>query len=137
MCSVTEHQYVQYFKNVIIILITGLQVSPTYKSQCHRFSLMNRYVPCNMILMNSNFFFFAILKNAEAWPMWKIHSVPCNSNSNKFYCISIGSILCNNTAIQFFLPVVHLLQEKKIPNEVNATNLQHFTIPASLFTEYG
>jgi hypothetical protein len=34
-----------YFINI------GLQVSPTYKSQCRRFSPINRYVPCNKILI--------------------------------------------------------------------------------------
>jgi hypothetical protein len=31
-------------------------------------------------------FFFAILYNAETWPMWKIYLVPCDSILNKFYC---------------------------------------------------
>jgi hypothetical protein len=60
-----------YFNNI------GLQVSPSYKSQHCRFSLIDRYVPCNMILMDS--FLFCI--------MWKIYSVPCDSTLSKFYCI--------------------------------------------------
>jgi hypothetical protein len=35
-----------YFNNI------GLQVSLSYKSHCCRFSCINRYVPCNMILMD-------------------------------------------------------------------------------------
>jgi hypothetical protein len=44
------YYYYYYFNNI------GLQVSPTYKSQCHRFLLVNRYISCNMILMDLNFF---------------------------------------------------------------------------------
>jgi hypothetical protein len=39
-----------YFNN------TGLQVSPTYKGQRSRFSLINRYVPYNMNFMDFKFF---------------------------------------------------------------------------------
>jgi hypothetical protein len=71
-----------YFNNI------GLQVSPTYQSQCFLFSLINRYVPFNMNLMDLLFFFFfVILYNVETWPMWKIYSVPWDSTLNKFYCI--------------------------------------------------
>jgi hypothetical protein len=63
----------------------GLQVSPTYKSQHRRFLLINRDVPCNMILMGCSPL-SAILYNAETWRMWKTYSVPCNSTSNTFYC---------------------------------------------------
>jgi hypothetical protein len=47
-----------YFNNI------ALQVSPTYKSK-RRFSLIKRYVPCNMILMDFNFF-------SQFFIMWKL-----------------------------------------------------------------
>jgi hypothetical protein len=77
MCSVTEHKYVQNFNNMLLLLLLllllivvvvvvvlyyfnniGLQVPPNYMSQCHQLSLINRYVPYNMILMDLIFFFF-------------------------------------------------------------------------------
>jgi hypothetical protein len=82
------YYYYYYYYYYCIILITVLQVSPTYKSQHRRFSLINRYVPCNMIVIDFKFF-FVILYNAETWPMWKIYSVPCDSTLNKFYCIRL------------------------------------------------
>jgi hypothetical protein len=70
----------------------GLQVSPTYKSQRRRISLISRYVPCNITLMDL-FLFFNF--NAETWPLWKIYSFPCDSTLNKFFCIFItGLFLC-------------------------------------------
>jgi hypothetical protein len=74
-----------YYYYYCFILITGLQVSPTYKSQVRRFSLINRYRPCNMILIDLIFFLY----NAETWPMWEIYSVPCDSTLNKFYCMCV------------------------------------------------
>jgi hypothetical protein len=70
-----------YFNNI------GLQVLPTYKNQCRRFSLINRDVPCNM---TSNYL-FAILYNAETCTMWQIYSVSCDSALNKIYCIFTSS----------------------------------------------
>jgi hypothetical protein len=57
-----------YYYYYCIILITGLQVLPTFKSQRRQFTLINRYVPCNMILTDLFSFiylFFAILYNVE------------------------------------------------------------------------
>jgi hypothetical protein len=38
-------------------------------------------------LIDFQFFFFAVLYNAENCSIWKIYSVPCDSALDKFYCI--------------------------------------------------
>jgi hypothetical protein len=86
---------IRYYSNVLLLLILyyfnnmSLHVSPTYKSQRRRFSLINGNVQCNMILRFLNFVFLISLYNAEYCQMWKIYSVPCDSAMNKFYCICI------------------------------------------------
>jgi hypothetical protein len=54
-------------------------------------------------------FFFAILYNAETYPMWKIFSVPCGSALYKFHCSTIITTTKTITTIAILITVTLLL----------------------------